>query len=173
MHQTILLMILLVVLSWLVLRRAPNLVVRRYQWPHTLQWIGLAILLAYAGFWGWWGIAEMTVEPSGFIHLLPILPIALLVYFGWRQPGIVGWGLFILSSFYTLVFTSYSVLEQPAIWSLLLRELLPGLLLVAGPLLLSALCLLIADRWARRLARRDQPPTDQHKLDRLHLSYRG
>lgn len=173
MHLTIFMMILLVVLGWLVLRRAPNPITHRYRWPSTLQWIGLGILLSFAGFWAWWGFAEMATDPSGFIHLLPILPIIFLVYLGWRQPGLVGWGILALSILYLLTLNLPAFLAEPTAWSLQLRMLAPTLILVVGPLLLSGLCLLGAAHWARYYANHEPPSSDQKQIDRLDWHYHG
>jgi hypothetical protein len=82
--------VFVVILAWLVLRQPQDDLVRRYRLTRVLQWLGLIFLVGFAVFWGWWGIAEMVSDPSGFIHFLPAVPIAVLLYLGWRRPGVVG-----------------------------------------------------------------------------------
>ncbi len=93
----------------------------------------------------------MTTDPSGFIHLFPVLPVACLLYLGWRQPGIVGVGLLLLG----LIMLALRLLG-----SFELNALLSGLLIVQGPFFISGLCLLLADRLARRFSDHPQASSD-------------
>jgi hypothetical protein len=150
---------LLLVLGWLVLKQPPDQLIKRYRLTVALQWIGLIILAGFAGFWGWFGIAEMVSDPSGFIHLLPIIPTVFLLYLGWRRPGIVGWGLVLLGLLYVAL-SSLSILAAPEAWALKLNSLIFSLMTIHGPFLISGLCLIIATRLARRFSFHEKAGND-------------
>jgi hypothetical protein len=127
MQLTFIMVVFVGTLAWLVLCQPPDEVVRRYRLTRVLQWIGLIFLVGFATFWGWWGLAEMVSDPSGIIHLLPAVPLALI--------GVA----------LSVVFSLATPQESP----FRLSNLLFTLLTIVGPFLFSGLFLLIAARVAR------------------------
>jgi hypothetical protein len=90
----------------------------------------------------------MGSDPSGFIHLLPVIPIVGLIYLGWRRPGVAGWGLVILG----LASALMDILRTSGQLSQDLDVLMFVLLSTAAPFLLSGLCLIAAAGLARRFS---------------------
>lgn len=120
MQLTFMMVVFVVIIAWLVLRQPPDELVQRYRLTRVLQWLGLIFLVGFAVLWGWWGIAEMVSDPSGFIHLLPIVPIAVLLYL--LQAGILFLAASRLACVWAWVFIGLNLIGATANAILLLRH---------------------------------------------------